>query len=134
MKHIFGFDYIWEVYKKVEQRKYGYYVCPLLYKGWFIGRIEGERKGDTLNIFKVWVERERLDAERESSKRDEQAILDEWQGALEQAIQRHAENCDMDNYSLPPQKQWILESSEVEDEEDDGEEDNTNDSSIEDDD
>jgi len=30
-KQVFGFDYVWEVYKPVEQRRWGYYVLPILY-------------------------------------------------------------------------------------------------------
>ena len=40
LKHLFGFEYLWEVYKKPKDRRWGYYVYPLLYKGGFIGRFE----------------------------------------------------------------------------------------------
>ena len=52
---IFDFDYIWEVYKPVEQRKYGYYVLPVLYGDRFIARFEAkfERKRSEL-VFKNW--------------------------------------------------------------------------------
>lgn len=30
IKEIFGFEYIWEVYKPVSERRYGYYVLPVL--------------------------------------------------------------------------------------------------------
>ena len=40
LKSIFDFEYIWEVYKPVRERRWGYYVYPLLYKGDFIGRFE----------------------------------------------------------------------------------------------
>ncbi len=38
---IFGFDYLWEVYKPAAQRRWGYYVCPLLHRGALVGRFEG---------------------------------------------------------------------------------------------
>jgi hypothetical protein len=37
---LFGFDYRWEVYKPAAERKYGYYVLPVVYGDRFIGRIE----------------------------------------------------------------------------------------------
>jgi uncharacterized protein YcaQ len=40
VKYLFGFEYVWEVYKKPKDRIWGYYVYPILYKGEFIGRIE----------------------------------------------------------------------------------------------
>jgi uncharacterized protein YcaQ len=44
---IFNFEYVWEIYKKPEHRKWGYYVYPLLYQDKFIGRIEATiKKGD----------------------------------------------------------------------------------------
>ena len=47
---LFKFDYVWEIYKKPEQRKWGYYVYPLLYKNRFIGRIEASIKKDDANL------------------------------------------------------------------------------------
>jgi uncharacterized protein YcaQ len=43
VKHAFGFDYVWEVYKPAAQRRWGYYVCPLLLEGRVVGRFEGRR-------------------------------------------------------------------------------------------
>lgn len=43
VSQIFGFDYIWEVYKPAEQRVWGYYVTPLLYQGQLVGRMEARR-------------------------------------------------------------------------------------------
>jgi uncharacterized protein len=40
VKHLWDFEYKWEVYTPKNKRKWGYYVCPLLYKGEFVGRIE----------------------------------------------------------------------------------------------
>ncbi|CAG5091742.1 Putative uncharacterized protein [Thermobacillus xylanilyticus] len=37
---LFGFDYRWEVYKPAAERRYGYYVLPVVYGDRFIGRIE----------------------------------------------------------------------------------------------
>ncbi len=53
VKYLFGFDYVWEVYKKPKDRIWGYYVYPILYKGEFIGRIETklDKKLKTLEFF-----------------------------------------------------------------------------------
>ena len=40
IRRLFGFDYIWEVYKPAHQRRYGYYVLPVLYGDRFVARFE----------------------------------------------------------------------------------------------
>ena len=57
---LFNFDYKWEIYTPKEQRKYGYYVLPLLYKDNFIGRVEAvcNRKVKTLAIKNIWYEKD----------------------------------------------------------------------------
>lgn len=37
---LFGFDYVWEVYKPEPQRRWGYYVLPVLYGDQFVARFE----------------------------------------------------------------------------------------------
>ncbi len=56
IQHIFGFEYIWEVYKPAEQRRWGWYVCPLLHRGQFVGRLEGHVEERRLLIDTVWCE------------------------------------------------------------------------------
>jgi len=58
IKALFGFDYKWEIYTPAVQRKYGYYVLPVLYGDMFIGRLEAvcERKAGTLIIKNIWYE------------------------------------------------------------------------------
>ncbi|MBY9001390.1 MAG: winged helix DNA-binding domain-containing protein [Candidatus Heimdallarchaeota archaeon] len=53
LSHVFDFDYTWEVYKIPKDRKWGYYVFPLLYQGELIGRLEAklEKKTKTLKMF-----------------------------------------------------------------------------------
>ena len=57
---LFGFEYKWEVYTPAAERKYGYYVLPLLCDNKFIGRIEMEtdRKSKTLIVKNFWAEDE----------------------------------------------------------------------------
>ncbi len=52
---IFDFYYIWEVYKPVADRQYGYYVLPILYGDRFIARFEpGRDKKSGGLIIKNW--------------------------------------------------------------------------------
>ncbi len=53
---VFGFDYVWEVYKPAARRKWGYYVCPLLHRGGLVGRFEGRRTPEGLRVENLWRE------------------------------------------------------------------------------
>jgi uncharacterized protein YcaQ len=59
IKELFEFDYKWEIYTPAAQRKYGYYVLPLLYGDSFVGRVEAicDRKAQTLFVKNIWYER-----------------------------------------------------------------------------
>lgn len=59
IKALFDFDYKWEIYTPEAQRKYGYYVLPLLYGDRFIGRVEviRDRKAKTLVVKNIWYEK-----------------------------------------------------------------------------
>ena len=76
VRHVFDFDYVWEVYKPAKQRRWGWYVCPLLQRDRFVGRLEGT-VDRALRIRKLWVE--------------SGVTLDE--DALDAALTRHAEAC-----------------------------------------
>ena len=55
VKQLFDFDYTWEVYKPVAERRYGYYVLPVLYGDRFIARFEpGRDKESGALIIKNW--------------------------------------------------------------------------------
>jgi uncharacterized protein YcaQ len=57
-KPLFGFDYIWEVYKPVEKRRFGYYVLPILWGDRLVGRFDPklDRTTDTLVLNGLWLE------------------------------------------------------------------------------
>lgn len=40
IQHLYGFEYIWEVYVPESKRRWGYYVLPILYGAELVGRIE----------------------------------------------------------------------------------------------
>ncbi|MDF2673680.1 MAG: hypothetical protein K0R09_1945 [Clostridiales bacterium] len=58
IKSIFNFEYKWEIYTPIGERKYGYYVLPVLSGDSFIGRIEvvNDRKSKQLIVKNLWLE------------------------------------------------------------------------------
>lgn len=57
-KEVFDFEYIWEVYKPAEKRKWGYYVLPILYGDRLVARADMklDRKTRTLHVLGFWLE------------------------------------------------------------------------------
>ena len=55
---LFGFSYKWEVYTPQEQRRYGYYVLPVIWDEGFAGRIEpvADREHGVLAVRRFWPE------------------------------------------------------------------------------
>lgn len=55
---LFGFDFRIEIYVPAPQRKYGYYVYPMLERDRLIGRIEikTNREADSLDVIGLWLE------------------------------------------------------------------------------
>jgi uncharacterized protein YcaQ len=76
VRHVFGFDYVWEVYKPAPQRKWGWYVCPLLHRDRLIGRIDASIERDALVVKKLWLESDDVDRD-----------------AVRAALERHAQRC-----------------------------------------
>ncbi len=56
LQQIFQFDYIWEVYKPAEQRRWGYYVLPVFYRNRFVARFDSRLQGQTWRILRWWWE------------------------------------------------------------------------------
>jgi len=58
IQNIFDFYYIWEVYKPISKRKYGYYVLPVIYEDRFIARFEPkfDKKKQIFSINNWWWE------------------------------------------------------------------------------
>ncbi|MBI9012885.1 MAG: YcaQ family DNA glycosylase [Clostridiales bacterium] len=54
---LFDFNYKWEVYTPEKERRFGYYVLPILYGDVFIGRIEPvfDKKSKNLLIRGLWL-------------------------------------------------------------------------------
>ena len=61
-KVLFGFDYVWEVYKPQHQRKFGYYTLPILWGDRLVGRFDSklDRTTNTFVILGLWLEAKAL--------------------------------------------------------------------------
>ncbi len=81
VRHVFDFDYVWEVYKPASQRKWGWYVCPLLHRDRLIGRIDARIERDVLVVRKLW--------------------LDEEVDGIREALERHAQMCGAERVRMP---------------------------------
>jgi len=88
VKHAFGFEYAWEVYKPAEQRRWGWYVCPLLHRGQLVGRLEARIRDGVLQVEKLW--------------REKGVKLDD--AALDEALARHARACGAEKVRRPKAK------------------------------
>jgi len=55
---LFGFEYVWEVYKPVEKRRWGYYVLPILWGDELVARADMklDRSSNTLQVLGFWLE------------------------------------------------------------------------------
>lgn len=63
IEELFDFSYKWEIYTPFKDRKYGYYVLPILFDDGFIGRIEikRNRKVGEIELLNIWWEDKRYD-------------------------------------------------------------------------
>ena len=61
-KVLFGFDYVWEVYKPAHQRTFGYYALPILWGERLVGRFDSklDRTTNTFVILGLWLEKHTL--------------------------------------------------------------------------
>ena len=55
---LFGFDYVWEVYKPAHLRRWGYYTLPILWGDRLVARFDSklDRSTNTLVIIGLWLE------------------------------------------------------------------------------
>ncbi len=61
-KGLFGFDYVWEVYKPGHQRKFGYYTLPVLWGDRLVARFDSklDRTTNTFVVLGLWLENKAL--------------------------------------------------------------------------
>jgi uncharacterized protein len=57
-KAVFGFDYVWEIYKREADVRYGRYTLPMLWGDALVGRIDArlDRPRSTLIVNGIWFE------------------------------------------------------------------------------
>jgi uncharacterized protein len=53
VQHLYGFDYVWEVYKPAAKRRWGYYVLPVLWGERFVARFDA-RVEDSRLVIHAW--------------------------------------------------------------------------------
>ena len=94
--HLFDFDYVWEVYKPPAERRWGWYVHPLLHRGRLVGRLEGRLEDDALVIERLWPEPGRFP-----------------HAALDDALERHAAACGVRRFRRPRRRSAILFAGEA---------------------
>jgi uncharacterized protein len=56
IKHMFDFDYMWEVYKPEHLRKWGYYILPVFYRDRFVARLDSRLEKGVWTISRWWWE------------------------------------------------------------------------------
>ena len=68
LRKLWGFDYVWEVYKPSSKRRWGYYVLPVLFHDRFVGRFDGkyDRKAGILHVLSYHEEKQGLPFESRS--------------------------------------------------------------------
>jgi uncharacterized protein YcaQ len=97
LKEIFQFDYKWEIYTPESQRKYGYYVLPILSGDCFIGRAEivNQKKEKLLLVKNIWLEHGVKETAKLKSALENCLNrfarfngCDGWEPAVDQAISR----------------------------------------------
>lgn len=61
-KVLFGFDYVWEVYKPEHKRKFDYYTLPILWGDQLVARFDSklDRTTNTFVILGLWLEEKTL--------------------------------------------------------------------------
>jgi uncharacterized protein YcaQ len=61
-KVLFGFDYVWEVYKPKDKRRFGYYTLPILWGDQLVARFDSklDRTTKTFVVLGFWLEDEGL--------------------------------------------------------------------------
>jgi uncharacterized protein len=79
-KVLFGFDYVWEVYKPEHQRKFGYYTLPILWGDRLVARFDSklDRTTNTFVILGLWLEDKALGKD--------EAFADAWARGLARFI------------------------------------------------
>ena len=88
LRHLFDFDYVWEVYKPEHERKWGYYVLPVFYRDNFVARFDSRLIGNTWHLYRWWWEA--------GVEPDTDTL-----GALEDAVRRFKEYLGAQEVKLP---------------------------------
>lgn len=93
---IYGKKYTWEVYKKVEEREYGYYTLPVIFDGAYVALIEPffRKEDKTLEIKGLHVLESRLERRK-------------FMNALECELQRFKTNLGAEDTVVTTEHRWL---------------------------
>ncbi len=102
IQELFDFDYVWEVYKPVDERRYGYYVLPVLYGDRFVARFEPtlDRAQGALTIKGWWWE-------------PEVEPTAEMRAAIRQAFRRFLRYLDAEQLEIDDGPAWLAAANEI---------------------
>ena len=103
---LFDFEYLWEVYKPVAARRWGYYTLPILYGDRLVARLDPrlDRATQTLRILGYWREPDAID--------DESAFAEALARGLA-SFARFTGAWSVDLSALEPAHQWAHTEREV---------------------
>lgn len=95
LRELWGFDWRWEIYFPESERRWGYYVLPILYGDRFVGRIEPryERTNRTLRIIGISFE------DRDAARGDPRFLP-----ALAEALEAYRTFVGADRLTWPPSR------------------------------
>lgn len=94
IERLFGFRYVWEVYKPARERQYGYYVLPVLYGDRFVARFDPklDRDEGILRILSwYWEPGESLTPELAKALRDALTHFMAFAGAASVIVDKGAD-------------------------------------------
>jgi uncharacterized protein YcaQ len=101
-KELFGFDFVWEVYKPAGQRRFGYYALPVLWGDRLVARFDSklDRATNTFVILGFWLEDKSLGKD------------EAFAAALSRGFARFvqflgADKMDAKNISEPMLRRWV---------------------------
>lgn len=100
---LFDFEYLWEVYKPAEKRRWGYYTLPILYRDRLVARMDPKlvRATGTLEVRGFWLE--------------DHAVPDEsFAAALAAGLRRFMQFCGATSLDLQALRPAALRQSLVE--------------------
>ncbi len=93
---VYGLEYCWEIYKKAQDRKYGYYCLPVLFNGKAVGLMEP-----------YYRKREKVLEIRNFHVLDESIEKEQFKRAVQEELERFSQYVRAENLEIKNGHQWI---------------------------